>query len=154
MNKRFEPIRLGLRVKAPGWVDRPNRLLSVSAVLWEVRSFRSAVYPNATVASRATDPPDFTALVDLYESGCWTDLYAAASLMADEGDPVAAKLALLMLRHGAPLYGVQLKAEPRRIARWATSVLQASAAAYNAPQRTPRSTSRRTASPSSITAIA
>jgi hypothetical protein len=49
------------------------------------------------------------------------------SRLADRGDAPSSKLALLMLRYGAPLYGTHFTAQPEQIARWARQVLEATA---------------------------
>ena len=90
--------------------------------------------PSSNVGAR------FDTAVRLYEGGHWEQAFATLAALADHGDARAAKLALLMLRYGAPLYGTTFVAKPLHVARWAQRVLRASA--------------RATASPSSITAIA
>jgi len=82
----------------------------------------------------------FDDAVRLYERGHWEQSFENLSALADHGHARAAKLALLMLRYGAPLYGTMFAARPQQVARWAQRVL--------------RNTSRATASPSSITAMA
>jgi len=73
------------------------------------------------------DAPDehFEAAVALYERQRWAAAYEMLCRLADRGDAPSAKLALLMLRYGAPLYGTRLTAEPEQIARWARQVLEA-----------------------------
>ena len=97
-----------------------------------------------SVVGAAADPHTeddcFEAAVALYEFERWDKAFADLALLADEGHPRAAKLALLMLRYGASVYGMRFIAPPGKVARWAQRVLRAA--------------SRPTASPSSITAIA
>jgi hypothetical protein len=82
----------------------------------------------------------FDAAVRLYRDGRWELAFESLAKLADQNHGPAARLALLMLRYGAPLYGASFPARPVQIARWAQRVLLA--------------TSRATASPSSITARA
>lgn len=160
------------RTTQPSLLGSSERLTIAAKVLGDVRALG-----NACRARRLAIPMDRGNAVSLdtsfqaYEDGRWADAFDAAAGLADAGDACAAKLALLMLRHGEQLYGVGFSAEPCRIARWAKRVLQTTAelhrlrgeahlparrssASHEALQRTPRSTSRRTASPNSITAIA
>jgi hypothetical protein len=76
------------------------------------------------------DAPEerFEAAVALYERNRWIPAYEMLSRLADRGDAPASKLALLMLRYGAPLYGTRFAARPEQIARWARQVLEATAA--------------------------
>ncbi|MBS0446215.1 MAG: hypothetical protein JSR59_09720 [Proteobacteria bacterium] len=67
----------------------------------------------------------FDAAVALYEQGRWADAFKALMRLADLGHAAAAKLALLMLRYGAALYGTALCAEAQQIARWAALVIDA-----------------------------
>lgn len=82
----------------------------------------------------------FDAAATLYRQGRWAPAFDGLATLADQGHAPAAKLALLMLRYGAPLYGATFAAKPTQVARWAQRVL--------------RATWRATASPSSITASA
>ena len=91
-----------------------------------------------TAEERASEP--FISAVRLYESCHWEFAFERLVPLADQGHTPAAKLALLMLRYGRPLYGANFVAHPGQVARWAQRVL--------------RATSRATASPSSITASA
>ena len=68
----------------------------------------------------------FDAAVALYERGEWQPAYERLAPLADEGHAIASKLALLMLRHGAPLYGTRFVALPTQVAHWAGQVLSAS----------------------------
>ena len=81
------------------------------------------------VVPAGVDTPDehFEAAVALYERRRWIAAYEMLCRLADRGDAPSSKLALLMLRYGAPLYGTQLTAQPEQIARWARQVLEATA---------------------------
>ena len=82
----------------------------------------------------------FDAAVRLYRDGHWALAFDKLAALADRDHAPAAKLALLMLRYGASIYGVAFAVQPVQIARWA--------------QRALRPTSRAMASPSSMTASA
>lgn len=60
-----------------------------------------------------------------YEQGQWLNAFKVLTQLADDGHAPAAKLALLMLRYGASLFGMALHAEAPRIARWAALVIDA-----------------------------
>ena len=67
----------------------------------------------------------FNAATTLYERGQWNSAFETLGRLADEGHALASKLALLMLRYGAPLYGTRFEASPGQVARWAGQVLAA-----------------------------
>ena len=125
-----------------GWASHSNSLAGVGLVLTSALEFGTA---NAGVARLdaalpATADERFDAAVQLYEDGHWEIAFDALGTLADEGHARAAKLVLLMLRYGVNLYGTVFKVKPQRVASWAQRVL--------------RATSRATASPRSMTAIA
>lgn len=66
----------------------------------------------------------FDNAVALYESSQWPASFEMLTRLADRGEVPAAQLALLMLRYGAPVYGVTLSATPPQVARWAKQVLR------------------------------
>lgn len=141
---------------SPRWLEPSNHSARVLAVLEAARAFRKTLTTSSlTQTAAARHPADrFDAAIDAYESGSWEAAYSMAARLADGGHPAAAHLALLMLRYGAPLYRLPLQAEPIRIARWAGLVLQAKTAEKLRQRDAARATSRRTAAPRSITAIA
>lgn len=89
-------------------------------------------FSAAVLAGVDTPDEHFEAAVALYERHRWVPAYEMLCRLADRGDAPASKLALLMLRYGAPLYGTRFTAQPEQIARWARQVLEASAAAVGA----------------------
>ena len=147
-------------------IGSPRRLTLAASLLGEARALEAACRAAPSFRRASADPHtgSFEVAVQLYEDGQWTAAYAAAAMQADSGHPAAARLALLMLRHGATLYQIAFTADPRRLVRWAKTVIAAThqtnlvtgsfEARSSADQRPLRSTSRRTASPNSITAIA
>ncbi|MBC8120149.1 MAG: hypothetical protein H7X75_11295 [Burkholderiaceae bacterium] len=82
----------------------------------------------------------FLSAVRLYEDCHWEFAFERFASLADQGHVPAAKLVLLMLRYGSPLYGTNFTAKPEQVARWAQRVL--------------RATPLPTASPNAITASA
>lgn len=88
-----------------------------------------AVRFGAAVPAGVDAPGErFEAAVALYERHRWVPAYEMLCRLADRGDAPASKLALLMLRYGAPLYGTRFTARPEQIARWARQVLEATPA--------------------------
>ena len=62
---------------------------------------------------------------EAYQQGRWEAAYAAFSALADRGDAEAARIALLMHRHGQPLYRVALAARPEQRLQWQTAAATA-----------------------------
>jgi hypothetical protein len=125
-----------------GWAQRSNSPAAAALVLGSALAFGGAgtgAAPLAAVPAASADE-HFEDAVRLYERGHWEQSFENLAVLADRGHVRAAKLALLMLRYGAPLYGTTFAARPQQVARWAQRVL--------------RTSSRATASPSSMTAMA
>ena len=103
--------------------DAAARVLS-SALTMKPRALQFGAVPPDF------DVPDehFEAAVALYERHRWGPAYEMLCRLADHGDAPASKLALLMLRYGAPVYGTRFTARPEQIACWAHQVLEASPA--------------------------
>ena len=118
-----------LRSPAHRWPHLTNSTDADGAaerVLSSALSMIGALRFGAAVPA-GVDAPDehFEAAVALYERQRWDAAYEMLCRLADRGDAPAAKLALLMLRYGAPLYGTRFTAQPEQIARWARQVLEA-----------------------------
>ena len=107
------------------WVHGTNPWQGASMVLSAalVGGVPSAASRHA--AGRLVPSASFDAAIALYERGEWEPAFEMLQRLADAGDALAAKLVLLMLRYGAPLYGTHFSAMPRQIARWARVVLAA-----------------------------
>lgn len=126
-----------LRSPAHRW---PHLANSIDADGAADRVLRSALTmkPDAlrfgAAVPAGVDAPNehFEAAVALYERQRWLAAYEMLCRLADRGDAPSSKLALLMLRYGAPLYGARLTAEPEQIARWARQVLEAMPASTGA----------------------
>lgn len=106
-------------------------LAAAALVLDTARAFGSS-------GQRANEA--FISAARLYEDCHWEFAFDRLAILADQGHPPAAKLALLMLRYGSSLYGTSFNAKPEQVARWAQRVLRAG--------------SRPATSPGSITAFA
>jgi hypothetical protein len=125
-----------------GWAEPANTSVAACCVLDSVLDDCGSGLDAMRAGARVTILRDdrFDAAVRLYREGHWAMAFESLATLADQDHAPAAKLALLMLRYGVPLYGARFAVRPAQIARWAQRVL--------------RATSRATASPSSITARA
>jgi hypothetical protein len=129
------PLNAAQRVKPQAIRPAPHRHSPSLAAAQLVLCTARAVGDDSERANAA-----FISATRLYEDCHWEFAFERVALLADHGHTPAAKLALLMLRYGRALYGTSFVAHPGQVARWAQRVL--------------RATSRATASPSSMTAIA
>ena len=108
------------------WVHGTNPWQGASMVL--SAALVGGVAPSHAsrhAVGRLLPSASFDAAIALYERGEWEPAFEMLQRLADAGDALAAKLALLMLRFGAPLYGTHFFAMPHQIARWARVVLAA-----------------------------
>ena len=125
-----------------GWAEPASSAAAASRVLDSVLDECGAGQVAMRSGARVTILRDdrFDNAVRLYRDGHWAIAFDHLATLADQDHAPAARLALLMLRYGAQLYGANFVAQPTRVARWAQRVL--------------RATSLATASPSSMTASA
>lgn len=87
-------------------------VLCLLAVANRVQAQNLATSAPPTVAQR------FYAALGEYERNHWPEAYATLSALADSGHPKAARMALLMWRHGPALYGHEFVASADQLARW------------------------------------
>jgi hypothetical protein len=76
---------------------------------------------GACVAQPVSGAPAADALAaahEAYERGHWPQAFAAFAQRADEGHAEAARIALLMHRHGSTLYGQHFEASPYQQLQW------------------------------------
>ena len=108
------------------WVHGTNPWQGAAMVLSAalVGSVASS-HASRHAVGRLVPSASFDAAIALYERGEWEPAFEKLQRLADAGDALSAKLVLLMLRYGAPLYGTHFEAMPRQIARWARVVLAA-----------------------------
>ena len=107
------------------WVHGTNPWQGASMVLSAALVGGVSSHASRHAAGRHVPSASFDAAIALYERGEWAPAFEMLQRLADAGDALAAKLVLLMLRYGAPLYGTHFSAMPRQIARWARVVLAA-----------------------------
>jgi hypothetical protein len=123
-----------LRSPAHRWPNLADPADAASRVLSSALTMKPGSLRFGAAVPAGVDAPDehFEAAVALYERHRWAAAYEMLCRLADRGDAPASKLALLMLRYGAPLYGTRFSARPERIARWARQVLEATSASTGA----------------------
>ena len=114
------PLRLPLRLAL-------KLALSSAAALSVV-----AVPAAAQTASASSQAALYEAALDDYEANRWPQAYAALARLADGGHGDAARIALLMLRHGRPLYGMDFTASARQRQHWANTAAALAPAARQA----------------------
>ena len=85
----------------------------------------SMLLAGAALAQQAaggmTDPAAdraFEAAQEAYERSHWAAAYDGFAALADRGHAGAARIALLMVRHGPALYGQAFSAGAQRLQRW------------------------------------
>jgi hypothetical protein len=66
----------------------------------------------------------FSDAMEQYEQGRWSAAYGRFVALADQGHAEAARIALLMLRHGAKMYGHDWSASQPQINEWMKLALQ------------------------------
>ena len=86
----------------------------------------SVILAKGSAAGDPTERYDqrFLAAVRAYQRESWQLAFAQFSALADQGSTPAAKLTLLMLRYGRPVYGTDFVVAPGRVALWAKRVLR------------------------------
>jgi hypothetical protein len=62
--------------------------------------------------------------MQLYRQGHWSGAYGRFAALADQGHAEAARIALLMLRHGSKMYGHEWAASQPQIDQWMKLTLQ------------------------------
>ncbi len=107
------------------WVHGANPRQGASMVLSAALVGGVSSQASRHAAGRLVPSASFDAAIALYERGEWEAAFEMLQRLADTGDALAARLVLMMLRYGAPLYGTHFTAMPRQIARWARVVLAA-----------------------------
>ncbi len=60
----------------------------------------------------------FTHAMAQYRQGRWSAAYGRFCRLADQGNPEAARIALVMLRHGVTMYGTNWSASQPQIDHW------------------------------------
>lgn len=74
---------------------------------------------TATSAADAVKPDTaFSEAMAHYKAGKWPGAYGRFAALADHGNAEAARIALIMLRHGAQMYGSAWGASQPQIEQW------------------------------------
>ena len=78
----------------------------------------------ATAADAAKSETVFTEAMAQYKQGKWSGAYGRFAALADKGHAEAARIALIMLRHGSTMYGSDWGASQPQVDRWTKLALQ------------------------------
>lgn len=78
----------------------------------------------ATAADAAKPETAFTEAMAQYKQGKWSGAYGRFAALADQGHTEAARIALIMLRHGLTMYGSDWGASQPQIDQWTKLALQ------------------------------
>lgn len=81
-------------------------------------SFTVSVNLVAAPAPEAAASSGMSEALQLYREGRYSPAYGRFLKLADAGDVDAARIALMMLRHGPELYQTEWTAAPSQIAAW------------------------------------
>lgn len=73
---------------------------------------------GAQEAGVATTASLFEIAATDYERNHWHEAFAGFCMLADRGEPEAARIAVLMWRHGPLLYRTSFVARPEQLQRW------------------------------------
>jgi hypothetical protein len=83
---------------------------------------------DATAATPPINVPSpeaaFNDAMEQYRDGRWAAAYGRFAWLADHGHAEAARIALLMLRHGVRLYGHEWAASQPQISQWMRLAVQ------------------------------
>lgn len=79
---------------------------------------------EATATDVSKSDTAFTAAMTKYKQGQWPNAYGRFAALADHGHPEAARIALIMLRHGVTMYGSDWGATQPQIEQWTKLAFQ------------------------------
>lgn len=79
---------------------------------------------HASAATTASVEAAFNDAMEQYRDGRWAAAYGRFAALADQGHAEAARIALLMLRYGARLYGHEWGASQPQINQWMKLAVQ------------------------------
>ena len=118
----LSPAPAGVRRLSPRLSLRLPLRLALQLALSAAAAAALSVVAVPAAAQTARAPSQaalYEAALDEYEANRWPQAYAALARLADGGHGDAARIALLMLRHGRPLYGMDFTASARQRQHWA-----------------------------------
>lgn len=85
-------------------------------------------------ADAASAEAAFNDAMAQYSDCRWADAYSRFAVLAEQGHAEAARIALLMLRHGPALYRHEWSGSPAQVTRWATLAARSLARLKSAPE--------------------
>ena len=101
-------------------------LSAAALAVWCIAGYAQSIAPAAAgipapAAAAATIPTTDIAFADalqLYRQGRWSAAYGRFVHLADAGHEESARIALVMVRHGADLYGTEWAASQPQVSAW------------------------------------
>ena len=81
---------------------------------WVEPALQDGVSPTSHEAQNAR----FREAMRLHKFGRWSAAYGRFAVLADEGHVPSARVALVMLRNGPTVYGMDWNATPTQVAAW------------------------------------
>ena len=116
------------RADAWRWMQRLTQVLSL--VAFAITVFMGV--PARGDDGRPAREARHSAAMAAYQAGRWSEAYDGLARLADDGDAEAARLAVLMVRHGPVLFGQRFEAREEQRDAWvrlsgATSLRSANA---------------------------
>jgi len=81
---------------------------------WVEPALQAGVAPTSQEAQNAR----FREAMRLHKFGRWSAAYGRFATLADEGHVPSARVALMMLRNGPTVYGMDWAATPTQVASW------------------------------------
>lgn len=89
-------------------------MAQVFVALWLCANAAAATPPAPAAGADAA----FSEAMEQYRDGRWSAAYGRFARLADQGHVEASRVALLMFRHGAKLYGAEWGASQPQIDLW------------------------------------
>lgn len=84
----------------------------------------AAMATGTATANVTSSDAAFNDAMEQYKKGKWSGAYGRFASLADQGHAEAARIALIMLRHGAKMYGHDWGASQPQINQWMKLALQ------------------------------
>jgi hypothetical protein len=84
----------------------------------DAKQVLAAATPGSDGTAPVSQAMRFDHAIGLLEAGEWSHAFAALSALADHGHPAAARMALMLVRRGAAVFGGHFPASRQAQDRW------------------------------------